>query len=276
MNAKLSEIYYDPTHPASFGTVSKLYRAMKFEGFSYTRKEIEKWLASQKTHTLFQNRKSRYPTRKTIARNIGEHAQADLADTGALAKFNSGTKFLLVVLDCFSGYCHVQPLKNKSAAQVKRAFKIIFSGKKAVIPLAIGTDKGSEFRAREVQQYFKQLGVHHFTLQNRPKASLAERLIKSIRQRIGKFLAANKTKRYINSLQKIVTGQNNSYHRVIKMAPSMVTLENAAQVYKNIYGHSMHDAKVIKMPVKGKFKEGESVLISKFKRLFEKGHTQTL
>ena len=61
-----------------------------------------------------------------------------------LSKFNKGIKYLLCVIDLFSKYVFVVPLKDKKGASIVNAFQSILdkSGRK---PNKIWVDQGSEF-----------------------------------------------------------------------------------------------------------------------------------
>ena len=69
---------------------------------------------------------------------------ADLADMQLISKFNKGFRFLLCVIDIFSKYAWVVPLKDKKGVSIVDAFQKILdkSGRK---PNKIWVDKGSEF-----------------------------------------------------------------------------------------------------------------------------------
>ena len=69
---------------------------------------------------------------------------ADLADMQLMSKFNKGFRFLLCVIDIFSKYAWVVPLKDKKGVSTLDASQKILnkSGRK---PNKIWVDKGSEF-----------------------------------------------------------------------------------------------------------------------------------
>ena len=69
---------------------------------------------------------------------------ADLADMQFIRKFNKGFRFLLCVIDIFSKYAWVVPLKDKKGISIVNAFQKILkeSNRK---PNKIWVDKGSEF-----------------------------------------------------------------------------------------------------------------------------------
>ena len=69
---------------------------------------------------------------------------ADLADMQLLSKYNKGIRSLLCVVDIFSKYAWVVPLKDKKGVNIATAFQSILkqSNRK---PNKIWVDKGSEF-----------------------------------------------------------------------------------------------------------------------------------
>ena len=75
----------------------------------------------------------------------------DLADMQLLRKYNKGIRFLLCVIDIFSKYASVDPLKHKKGVSIVKAFQSILkqSNRK---PKKIWVDKGSEF----YNAYFKK------------------------------------------------------------------------------------------------------------------------
>ena len=69
---------------------------------------------------------------------------ADLADMQLLSKFNKGSRFFLCVIDIFSKYAWVIPLKDKKGISTVNAFRVILkeSNRK---PNKIWVDKGLNF-----------------------------------------------------------------------------------------------------------------------------------
>ena len=61
-----------------------------------------------------------------------------------ISKFNEGIKFLLCVIDIFSKYAWVVPLKDKKGVTIVNAFQKILDDSKRK-PNKIWVDKGSEF-----------------------------------------------------------------------------------------------------------------------------------
>ena len=68
----------------------------------------------------------------------------DLADMQLISKFNKGFRFLLCVIDIFSKYAWVIPLKDKKGVSIVNAFQKILDDSNRK-PNKIWVDKGSEF-----------------------------------------------------------------------------------------------------------------------------------
>ena len=69
---------------------------------------------------------------------------ADLADMQLLSRYNKGVRFLLCVIDIFSKYAWVIPLKDKKGISIVKVFQSILkqSNRK---PNKIWVEKASEF-----------------------------------------------------------------------------------------------------------------------------------
>lgn len=178
------------------------------------------------------------------------------------AEFNNGVKYLLCVIDIFSKYGWIVPLKNKTGVAVASAFEKIFrEGRK---PEKMWIDKGKEFYNKDV----KSLGVELYSTENEEKSCIIERWNRTMKEKMFKYFSANSTRRYIDILNDMVDRYNNTRHSSIKMTPveaSKKTNENI--VWMNLYG------RVSSEPVNPKFSIGERVRITKKKKTFEKGYT---
>ena len=80
----------------------------------------------------------------------------DLADMQLLSKYNKGIRFLLCVIDIFSKYAWVVPLKDKKGISIVKAFQSILkqSNRK---PNKIWVDKGSEFYNAYFKKWFRDI-----------------------------------------------------------------------------------------------------------------------
>ena len=69
---------------------------------------------------------------------------ADLGDMQLISKFNKGFRFLLCVIDIFSKYAWVVPLKNKKGISIVREFQKILKQSNRKLN-KIWIEKGSKF-----------------------------------------------------------------------------------------------------------------------------------
>ena len=86
-----------------------------------------------------------------------------------------------------------------------------------------------------------------------------------MKTRMWKYFRARNTLVYIDILQDIVQGYNNSYHRSIGQAPASVSLLNVGQVRRKLYENLW-----AKLRRELKFKLGDQVRISKLCRTFKR------
>ena len=80
---------------------------------------------------------------------------ADLADMQLISKFNKGFRFLLCVIDTYSKYAWVAPLKDKNGVSIVNAFQSILK-KSNRKPNKIWVDKGSEFYNRSMKSWLEK------------------------------------------------------------------------------------------------------------------------
>ena len=74
---------------------------------------------------------------------------ANLTDMQAFSKDNNGIKFLLTVIDIFSKFVWIVPLKLKTGQEVANAFLRILNDRRTSI---MWVNKGREFYNKDVQK----------------------------------------------------------------------------------------------------------------------------
>ena len=97
---------------------------------------------------------------------------------------------------------------------------------------------------------------------NEGKSVVAERFIRTLKNKIFKHMTAVSKNVYFDVLDDIVNKYNNTVHRTIKMKPIEVT--------NDYYAEYNEDPSNKKNP---KFKVGGNVRIFKYKKIFAKGYT---
>ena len=134
-----------------------------------------------------------------------------------LSKFNKGFRFLLCVLDIFSKYAWVVPLKYKKGISIVNAFQKILkeSNKK---PNKIWVDRGSKFYNNSFKKWLQD-NVVIYSTNYKGKSVIAERFIRTLKNKIYRYMTSLSENVYIDKLDDIVKEYNNTYHKSIKMKP---------------------------------------------------------
>ena len=172
----------------------------------------------------------------------------DLADIQLISKYNKGIKYLSCVVDLFSKYAFVVPLKDKKGTTIINAFQSILNSSTRK-PNKIWVDQGSEFYNNHFKKWLQYNNIEMYSTYNEGKSVAAERFLKCLKNV------------YFDVLNDIVDEYNNTYHRTIKMKPIDVGDYSFAE-----YNEQSNE----KDP---KFRAGDHAQISKFKDVFAKGYT---
>ena len=216
---------------------------------------------SELAEELHKPIRRKFKKRRVLVGGIDKIWTADLADMTALSKDNHGYTFLLLVIDTFSKYGWVIPLKDKKGKTVADALKTIFKERK---PEKLWTDKGKEFYNKDVKDL-----IELYSTENEEKSSIVERWIRTMKEKMWKYFTDNNTYTYMGILPNLVEDYNNTVHSSIKMTPVEASKKkNELTVWRNLYPDRLkiHD-------LRPKFSVGDEVRISKKKKTFEKGYT---
>ena len=176
-----------------------------------------------------------------------------------MSKYNKGFRFLLRVIDIFSKYAWVIPLKDKKGISTVDAFQKILkeSNRK---PNKIWVDKGSEFYNNSFKKWLQDNDIVMYSTNNEGKSVIVERFIRTLKNKIYKYKTSISKNVYIDKLDDIIKEYNNTYHTSIKMKP--------IDVKDNTYIGFKKES-IDKNPI---FKVGDHVRISKYKNIFAKGY----
>ena len=101
-----------------------------------------------------------------------------------------------------------------------------------------------------------------YSTYNKGKSVVAERFIRTLKNKVFKHMIAVSKNVYFIVLNDIVNKQNNTVHIIKKMEPIDVTSDSYAEYNKD------------SNEIDTTFKLGDHVRISKYKNVFAKGYTQ--
>ena len=156
-------------------------------------------------------------------------------------------------------------MKNKKGKSIVEGFQSILknsgnakhSGRK---PNKIRVDHESKFYNNKFKSFLKENDITMYSTFNEGKSVVAERFIKTLKNKIYKHMTAIGKNAYFDVLDDIVDKYNNSFHSSIKMKPIDVKDDSFVE---HVEETNKKDPK---------FKVGDHVRISKYKNIFSKGY----
>lgn len=105
LHERLRNIYFDPSNPASFSSIKKLYLYAKNKWpKEITLNKIKKFLHSTETYTMLSAARHRFPRAKIISYGPHYLYHMDLAQLDNIKRSNYNKSFIVVCIDVFSKY----------------------------------------------------------------------------------------------------------------------------------------------------------------------------
>ena len=134
----------------------------------------------------------------------------------SLSRYNKGIKYLLCAIDLFSKYAWVIPIKDKKGTSIVNVFKKILSDSTELHsnrkPNKIWVDQGSEFYNNSFKDFLKMNKIEMYSTFNEGKSVVAERFIRTLKNKFFKHMTAIWKNIYFDVLDDIV----NKYNKKIK------------------------------------------------------------
>jgi hypothetical protein len=269
MGDQFEKNYVTLPHSTAFSGITNITKHYKISN-----KAAEDELSSIYSYTLhreFKKPRFRNPFFIYLKR---QQIQIDLIDVQALARYNNHVRFLLVAIDGFTRYVWLIPLLRKDAASTLKGIQTMM-GLMQPPPKSILCDQGREFKNQQVVDYFRRKGVKLYHPFSDVKASIAERVNRTLKGMIHKYLTENQTNKYIDVLPKIADAYNSRGHRTLKyMSPNQAELPaNKNEVLNNLNEH--YSKIVAQRNPTPKFKIGDTVRIKTLANVFTRGYHPT-
>lgn len=201
--AKVKEVY-----PDSGITIRQVNEYLKHQNLNQTTRRPPK----QKNFSVFI---PKYPF---------HHLQIDLQSY--INKPVRGFQYLLVVIDVFSRFAFVKPLKKNTMVITAREIGHILDWISENYPQykmkLVQTDNGAEF-GKDVSEMLKNRGLKHIksTPQVPQSNGFVERYNDTHKSILYKYIQLNKGD-WVSNSQKVVKIYNNSQHSATKMTPQQV------------------------------------------------------
>ena len=126
-------------------------------------------------------------------------------------------------------------------------------------PNKIWADNGSEFRSMKLWLKDNAIEMHSTHIEG--KYVVAEKFIRTLKNKIYKYMTSVSKNVYIDKLEDIINEYNNTYHTRIKMKPT------------DVKSSTYIDFAVVTNDKDPEFEVGDHVRISKNKDILGKGYT---
>ena len=211
----------------------------------------------------FSPRKN-YPTNKRVYNFVNEIRSTELVDMiDYKTSNNKNYRYIFIVIDNFPKYFWPIPLKNIYSQTITQEFSNNLTTSKRK-PLKLESDRGSEFYNSIFQNFLKSKNIQHFSRFTDKGPSIAERVLRSLRNLIKKpiFLAGNAD--WLSELPSITKKYNNTLHHSTKMIPIQASEKsNEKLVYSNLQYRRINQ--------QPKFKLGDLVRTSDINKVLSKG-----
>ena len=266
----LEKIYYSLSSPASYAGINRVYEEARRKYPKIKLKDVYDFMHKQRVYTMHRPIRKKFPRLANRPSGLHTDWQADLAIFDQLTEHNDGYKYLLVCIDVLSRKIFAVPAKSKRSEDMIDAFENIFKLSEGILPHKLYTDRGLEFEAKRMKEYFKKKDIDKRVVYSPDvHASMAERANRTIKERLYRYFSEQNTLCWKDVIQKIIAGINESINRTTGVTPNSVTFKNAGKLYNRLY-------KGPKIPQNTKssstLEPGQIVRITKEKGKFEKGY----
>ena len=213
LRTKIFKNIHELSHNGSARTLKQIQQRFVWPNM---KKDIPKWCQSciecQKNKIVRHNKGSIGPF--NLETEKFSHINMDIV--GPLYP-SHGYRYLLTIVDNFSGYPEAIPIKNTLTETILEAFTSRWIAHFGV-PSYITTDRGPQFTSVQFKEVMNKLGVkHHLTMAYMPRSnSIVERMHKTLKVSLRSGPASDWIKRLSFTLLSLRT----SYSEGIKCAPS--------------------------------------------------------
>ena len=266
MDSKTFEKLYHSSKPFSFGSKQRILDNLKL-----TEEEINKNLKKSDIFTRYKQYKKPRKYSPIYVYKRRELFQADLIafTNPEYIKANDGYKYLFTVIDVFTKFAWVYPLKSKDCETTKKCFEDILS-KCGTHPEKLQTDRGSEFVCAKFKNFLKSKNIHHYVSYSDRKCPVVERFNLTFQQILYKILDKNESFRWIDYIDQAMKIYNSRKHTTIKLTPTDAEKRKNERIVRKAFVKRYIKAGL--KPPKPKYKIGDTVRIWKFKRVFDRGY----
>ena len=184
--------------------------------------------SSQLADELHKPRRKRYQKRIVFAKQVDDIWAADLVNMSPFSRSNGGYSYLLIVIDVFSKFGWIVPLKTITGKEVASTFRRLFI---TSTPSRLWTDNGTEFYNKELKAILAANSATHYSADNEEKTIVVGRWNRTMKNIMRKYFTENNTQNYIDVWPSMVEKYNNTYHCSTKRNQQMRVTQQTINMY---------------------------------------------
>lgn len=264
----LKKLYTDPKFSGSFSGKQRFIKAVRSQDRNIKKEDVEKILRSIDSYSLHKPLRRPKLFRRIYTKGIKYLFQIDLIDMTKFENENDGYRWFITIIDTFSKKAWAFKIKRKAGKNIVEIMEPFLEETK---PKKIEFDQGKEFYNQPFLKLLRRLRIIHFSVYSEMKCAIVERFNRTLKTRMYRSFTARGNKRWVDILQDLVDGYNDTIHSSIGFKPNDVTKRNEYLVRRMLF------PKIIKKKqhTKAAFKVGDTVRLAKKKSTFQKGYEQT-
>jgi len=284
MEEFLKDLYVENNYPAK----AKLLKLAKETKPETKKKDIDDFLDAFVAYQLLKETKTlKINIGHIVAFRINEIWQIDIYDLTRYTKSNKGYSYMFAVVDVFTRFAYIIPMKNKDIESTTKALEEVLSYNKNS-PDLIMSDNDASFLGDKFQKLLVKYNIHHDA--NAVGDHNALGIVDNFAKRIKRILSAQfihtQNKNWIDNIQKIIRTYNASPHKSLDaFTPFQVMSGNTeinelmflVNLYKSQVNSITSDLNIgdtVRIKLSGDFRKGTdprySGTVHKIKQIFGK------
>lgn len=159
--------------------------------------------------------RKKFMHRKYVMYGIADTLQADLIEMQPFKGSNNRHRYILIVIDVFSKMAYAEALKDKTGSMVTQAMERIIHQVLRHNPQYhiknLHTDAGTEFYNSHMKQMLDKYKINHYSTFSTLKASIVERLIRTIKHKLYKQFSLQGNYKWLKLLPEIIKRYNDTW-----------------------------------------------------------------
>ena len=210
-----------------------------------------------------------FKRRKVITKSPNETWAADLVDMNDQLDQNDGYRYMLNVIDIYSRFAWIVPMKTKTADSTLDAFKEVVKSAKTT-PKNYWVDEGKEFYNSKMEKYNEIHNINMYSTFGPHKSAMIERFNRTIKEKMYYYFTESDNNNWVNEIANLLKTYNNTVHSSTNQKPiDRIKNTDKEAIKDNIEDYKEDKSEKVKT---AKYKVGDLVRTTYVKKVFDKGY----